>query len=60
MLIESRASRDRRFITRVSNLKYESVHIDSKTVVFIRTNPGKKGTTDDEIRAYPVAVLDFA
>ena len=33
-------------IDRVSNLKYESVHIDSKTVVFIRANPGKKETTD--------------
>ena len=31
---------------RVSNLKYESVRIDSKTVVFIRANPGKKETTD--------------
>ena len=29
-----------------SNLKYESVCIDSKTVVFIRANPGKKETTD--------------
>ena len=33
-------------ISRVSNLKYESVRIDSKTVVFIRANPGKKETTD--------------
>ena len=33
-------------IDRVSNLKYESVHIDSKIVVFIRTNLGKKETTD--------------
>ena len=32
--------------TRVSNLKYESVRIDSKTVVFIRANPGKKETTE--------------
>jgi len=32
--------------SRVSNLKYESVHIDSKTVVFIRTNLDKKETTD--------------
>ena len=31
---------------RVSNLKYGSVRIDSKTVVFIRDNPGKKETTD--------------
>ena len=31
---------------RVSNLKYESVCIDFKTVVFIRANPGKKETTD--------------
>ena len=31
---------------RVSNLKYESVRIDFKTVVFIRANPGKKETTD--------------
>ena len=30
----------------VSNLKYESVHIDSKTVVFIRSNLGKKDTTE--------------
>ena len=33
-------------ITRVSNLKYESLRIDFKTVVFIRANPGKKETTD--------------
>ena len=33
-------------IYRVSNLKCESVRIDSKTVVFIRANPGKKETTD--------------
>ena len=33
-------------LCRVSNLKYESVRIDSKTVVFIRANPGKKETTD--------------
>ena len=33
-------------VTRVSNLKYESVRIGSKTVVFIRANPGKKETTD--------------
>ena len=32
--------------SRVSNLKYESVRIDFKTVVFIRANPGKKETTD--------------
>ena len=32
--------------SRVSNLKYESVRIGSKTVVFIRANPGKKETTD--------------
>ena len=31
---------------RVSNLKYKSVCIDSKTVVFVRANPGKKETTD--------------
>ena len=31
---------------RVSNLKYESVRIDSETVVFIRANPGKKETTE--------------
>ena len=31
---------------RVSNLKYESVRIDSQAVVFIRANPGKKETTD--------------
>ena len=31
---------------RVSNLKYESVRIDFKAVVFIRANPGKKETTD--------------
>ena len=31
---------------KVSNLKYESVHIDSKAVVFIRSNPGKKDTTE--------------
>ena len=31
---------------RVSNLKYESVRIDFKTVVFIRANPGKKETID--------------
>ena len=31
---------------KVSNLKYESVRVDSKTVVFIRPNPGKKETTD--------------
>jgi len=31
---------------RVSNLKYVSVRIDSKTVVFVRPNPGKKETTD--------------
>ena len=30
----------------MSNLKYGSVRIDSKTVVFIRANPGKKETTD--------------
>ena len=30
----------------MSNLKYESVRIDSKTVVFIRANPGKKETTN--------------
>ena len=30
----------------MSNLKYESVRIDFKTVVFIRANPGKKETTD--------------
>ena len=29
---------------RVSNLEYESVRICSKTVVFIRANPGKKET----------------
>ena len=34
-------------IDRVSNLKYESVRIDFKTVVFIRANPGKKETTDE-------------
>ena len=34
------------FVCRVSNLKYESVRIDSKTVVFIRANPGKKKSTD--------------
>ena len=33
-------------ICRVSNLKYGSVPINSKTVVFIRANPGKKETTD--------------
>ena len=33
-------------ISRVSNLKYESVRIDSQAVVFIRANPGKKETTD--------------
>ena len=33
-------------LCRVSNLKYESVRIDSKTVVFIRANPGKKETTE--------------
>ena len=33
-------------LARVSNLKYESVRIDFKTVVFIRANPGKKETTD--------------
>ena len=33
-------------VCRVSNLKYEVVRIDSKTVVFTRANPGKKGTTD--------------
>ena len=32
--------------SRVSNLKYESVRIDSKTLVFTRANPGKKETTD--------------
>ena len=31
---------------RVSNMKYESVRVDSKTVVFIIANPGKKETTD--------------
>ena len=31
---------------RVSNLKYGSVRIDFKTVVFIRANQGKKETTD--------------
>ena len=31
---------------RVSNLKYESVHIDFKVVVFIRANLGKTKTTD--------------
>ena len=30
----------------MSNLKYESLRIDSKTVVFIRANPGEKETTD--------------
>ena len=35
------------YIYRVSNLKYESVRIDSKTVVFIRANPGKKETTEE-------------
>ena len=30
----------------MSNLKYESVRVDSKTVVFIIANPGKKETTD--------------
>ena len=35
-----------RTISRVSNLKYESVRIDFKAVVFIRANPGKKETTD--------------
>ena len=34
------------WICRVSNLKYESVRIGSKTVVFIRVNPGKKETTN--------------
>ena len=34
------------YIYRVSILKYEVVRIDSKTVVFIRANPGKKETTD--------------
>ena len=33
-------------VARVSNLKYESVRIDFKAVVFIRANPGKKQTTD--------------
>ena len=33
-------------VGRVSNLKYESLRIDSKTVVFKRANPGKKKTTD--------------
>ena len=33
-------------LNRVSNLKYESVRIDSKTVVFIRANPGKKENTE--------------
>ena len=36
----------REMSSRVSNLKYECVRIDSKTVVFIRANPGKKETTD--------------
>jgi len=31
---------------RLSNLKYESVRIDFKAVVFIRANPGKKETPD--------------
>ena len=31
---------------RVSNLKYASVGTDFKTKVFIRSNPGKKETTD--------------
>ena len=31
---------------RVSNLKYEVVCIDSKTVLFARANPGKKETTE--------------
>ena len=33
-------------LLRVSNLKYESARIDSKTVVFIGANPGKKETTE--------------
>ena len=33
-------------MVRVSNLKYESVRIDFKAVVFIRTNLGKKETAD--------------
>ena len=38
----SRTSAEPESILRVSNLKYESVRIDFKTVVFIRANPGKK------------------
>ena len=34
-------------VHRVSNLKYESVRIDFKAVVFIRANPGKEETTDE-------------
>ena len=33
-------------LVRVSNLKYESVRIDFKAVVFITANPSKKETTD--------------
>jgi len=33
-------------MSKVSNLKYESVRIDFKAVVCIRANPGKKETTD--------------
>ena len=31
---------------RVCNLKYKVLRIDSKTVVFIRANPGKKETAN--------------
>ena len=44
--IALRLAKGRHSYHRVSNLKYESVRIDSKTVVFIRANPGKKETTD--------------
>jgi len=35
---------------RVSNLKYESVRIYFKAVVFIRANPGKKKPQTDRFR----------
>ena len=39
-----RTGKESKALSRVSNLKYESVRIDFKTVVFIRANPGKKET----------------
>ena len=47
---------------RVSNLNYKSVRIGSKTVVFIRANPGKKETTDglgSHVISFGIGALNF-